>query len=47
MTNDRDKLFISNYEKTFESLLNVKLRLSIAYYSEIDDQTKKINQTLK
>ena len=47
MTSDRDKLFISNYWKIFVSLIDIKLRLSIAYHSKIDDQTEKNNQALK
>ena len=45
--NDRNKVFIFNYWKTLISLLNVKLRLFTAYHSQIDHQTKKINQFLK
>ena len=47
MTSDRDKLFISNYWKTFVSLLDTKLRLSTAYHPETDDQIERINQVLK
>lgn len=45
--NDRDKLFTSNYWKTLIPLLDVKLRLFTAYHSKTDDQTKRMNQTLK
>ena len=37
MTSDRDKLFTSNYWKTFISLLSTKSKLSTAYHFEIDD----------
>ena len=47
MTSDRNKFFTSNYWKTFVLLLNIKLRLSIAYHFEIDNQIKRINQALK
>ena len=47
MTSDRDKLFISNYWKIFISLLNTKLKVSIASHFEIDDQIERINQVLK
>ena len=45
--NDKNKLFISNYWKTLILLLNVKLRFFTTYYSQIDDQTKRMNQILK
>ena len=47
MTSDRDKLFTSNYWKTFVSLLGTKLRLFIVYHFEIDGQIERINQALK
>ena len=37
ITSDRDKLFTSNYWKTFVPLLNTKLRLFTAYHPETDD----------
>ena len=47
LTSDRDKLFTSNYWKTLISLLGTKLRLSIAYHSQTDGQTERINQSLE
>ena len=47
LTNDRNKLFIFNYWKTLILLLNVKFRFFTTYYSQIDDQTKRMNQILK
>ena len=47
LTSDRDKLFTFKYWKTFVSMLEVRLRLFTAYHSRTDEQTKRINQTLK
>ena len=44
---DRNKLFTSNYWKILISLLEIKLRMSTAYHSETDDQTERMNQSLK
>ena len=44
---DRDKLFTSAYWKTIIGELGVKVKLSTAYYPQIDRQTERINRTLK
>ena len=45
--NDRDKLFTFNYWKTLIFLLNTRLRMSIVYHSQANDQTKRTNQNLE
>ncbi len=37
LTNDRDKLFTSNYWRTLISMLGTRLRMSIAYHSTTND----------
>ena len=43
LTNDRDKLFTFNYWRTLLPLLRIKLRMSIAFHSQTNEQTKKMN----
>ena len=45
--NDKDKLFISNYWKTLLSMLRTKLKMSTTYHSQTNEQTKRVNQSLK
>ena len=47
ITLDRDKLFISNYQKTLTAHLGIKQRMSIVFYLETDSQIEQINQTLE
>ena len=44
---NRDSLFLSNYWSTFCYYLQIRLKYFIAFYSQIDEQTKKQNQILK
>ena len=44
---DRDKLFTFNYWKTLISLLNTRLRMSIVYNFQTNDQTKRTNRNLE
>ena len=44
---DKDKIFKSNFWRTLIAKIGTKIRLLIAYYSQIDRQTERINQTLK
>ena len=37
LTSDKDKLFTSNYWKTFLLMLNTRLRMFIVYYLIIND----------
>ena len=43
LINDKDKLFTFNYWRTLLSMLRIKLRMSTTYYSQIDEQTKRVN----
>ena len=47
LTSDRDKLFTFKYWQTFISMLEARLRLFTAYHPRTDEQTERINQTLK
>ena len=40
---DRDKLFISTYQKTLIKKIDIKLKLLIAYQPQTDEQIKKMN----
>ena len=44
---DRSSLFVSDYWFALCYRIHVKRKLSIVFYSQIDEQTKKQNQTLK
>ena len=44
---DRDKIFFFNFWKKIFRLLNVFLLYFIVYYSQIDEQFKRINQIMK
>jgi hypothetical protein len=43
LTSDKDKLFTSNYWKTLLPMLGTRLRMSIAYHSITNGQTKRTN----
>ena len=47
LTNNKNKFFTFNYWKTLILLLKTKLKMFIVYYSQINNQTKRINQSLK
>ena len=47
LTSDKNKLFTSKYWKIFVSMLEARLRFFTAYHSRTDEQTERINQTLK
>ena len=47
LINNRDKFFTFNYWKTLLSLLKIKLRMSITFHSQTNEQIKRINQNLK
>ena len=44
---NRDKLFMSRFQKVLMAQLGIKHRLSTAYYPQTDRQTKRINQILE
>ena len=44
---DRDKLFTSKFGKVLITQLNIKHKLSTAYYPQTDGQTECINQILE
>ena len=44
---DRNKIFRNNFWKMLIIKIGTKIKLSTIYYSQMDEQTKKINQTLK
>ena len=45
--NDKDKLFTLNYWRTLLSMLGAKLKMSITFHPQTNEQTKKTNQSLK
>ena len=45
--NDRDSKFISNFWKIVFKQCEASLNLTTVYHSSIDEQTKRINQTIK
>ena len=47
LTSDRDKLFISNYWKTLLPMLGIKFKMSTTFHSQTNEQTKRMNQSLK
>ena len=47
LVSDRDKLFISRFWKALMAQLDIKYKLSTAYYPQTDRQTKRINQILE
>jgi hypothetical protein len=47
LVSDRESLFIFKYWFDFCYHLRMKIRLSIIYHSQTNDQTKKQNQTLE
>ena len=47
LTSDKNKLFTLKYWQTFVSMLKVRLCLFTTYHSRTDEQTERINQTLK
>ena len=47
LTNDKDKLFTSNYWRTLLSMLKIKLKMSTTFHPQTNEQTKKMNQSLK
>jgi len=47
LISDRDKLFTSNYWKTLLPMLGTRLRMSTAYHSITNGQTKRTNQSLE
>jgi hypothetical protein len=44
---DKDKLFISKFWKSLIDQLDVRHKLSTAYYSEINGATERLNQIFK
>ena len=44
---NKDKLFTSKFWKSLVNQLKIHCKLSTAYYSQTNKQTKRINQTLK
>ena len=44
---NRDKLFTSKFWKSLMNQLKIHHKLSTAYHSQMNEQTKRINQTLK
>jgi len=44
---DRDKLFTSKFWKTLTAELRIKHKMSTAYHSQTDGQSKQMNQTVK
>ena len=47
ITSDRDKIFKSNFWKTLIIKIGTKIKLSIVYHSQTNEQTERINQTLE
>ena len=47
LINDKDKLFIFNYWKTLLSMLGIKLKMSTTFHPQTNEQTKRVNQSLK
>ena len=47
LINDRNKLFTSNYWRTLLSMLRIKLKMSTTFHPQINEQTKRVNQSLK
>jgi hypothetical protein len=47
MISDRNKLFISRFWKAFIVLLGIKQKLLISFYTQTDNQTKRINQIIE
>ena len=44
---DRDKIFKNNFWKTLMAEIGTKIILLIVYYSQMDGQTERTNQTLE
>ena len=44
---DKNKLFIFNYWRILILMLEIKLKMSTAYHSKMDDQTKWTNQSFE
>ena len=44
---DKDKLFVSKFWTTLMIKLNIKKKMFTAFYSQTDEQIKRLNQTLK
>jgi len=44
---DRDKLFTSKFWKMLTAELRIKHKMLTVYYSQIDKQSKEMNQTVK
>ena len=47
LISDRDKLFMLRFWKALITQFSIRHKLSTAYYSQIDGQTKRINQILE
>ena len=45
--NDKNKLFISNYWRTLLSMLRIKFKMSTTFHFQTNEQTKRMNQSLK
>lgn len=44
---DKNKLFTLTFQKKLRKSLKIQKGMFIAFHSQTDDQTKRINQTLK
>ena len=47
LINNKDKLFIFNYWRTLLFMLKIKLKMSTTFHPQTNEQTKKVNQSLK
>ena len=47
LINDKDKLFTFNYWKTLLLMLKTKFKMSTTFHPQINEQTKRLNQSLK
>ena len=45
--NDKDKLFTFNYWRTLLLMLRIKLKMLTTFHSQTNEQTKRVNQSLK
>ena len=45
--NNKDKLFISSYWNILIAVFEIKFKILIAYYSQINNQIKQTNQIMK
>lgn len=44
---DRHKVFVSNFWQALFKLLGTQLHYSVAYHSQTDGQTERVNKCLK